>query len=478
MQQIDSRSAPAAGSSLSGPVRLLRRIKLALGILAYRVQCYALSHPGLFLVPFAVLRRLRPIAKVGNLMVVTKDCDVREVLDRFDDFTMHEVLGPGMPWGPFMITIDWRQQHDLERKLMQSAVKVDADVAAIKSAAKRVAGRLIDEAGSAAGARGEIDVVAGLIEPVMVEVAADYFGIRRFGSGDPTMAQIYRHLASLIMVRPPEGSHDLAASLASIDAVTAELVRIIREKQAIVAAGKIGADLGDDLISRLVALLAKSGGQPPWFDADWIKRYAIGLAATGGATIVRATTHTVDQLLAHPEGLAIARERARLLNDAEAEQNRLAGMPGTPKDKIDAAGQAVEEARARLRQVIYEALRFRPMLQLLVRYVPRETVLAKGTRRMRTAPPGSTVLAAPLAAMFDPERFEHPWHFVPDRDLASYIHFGYGLRECFGRYVAEVIRGLLRLPDLKRASGRRGRVGYEGPAAKSLYVTFDNRSAR
>ncbi|MFX9093454.1 hypothetical protein ABTN25_20180, partial [Acinetobacter baumannii] len=61
------------------------------------------------------------------------------------------------------------------------------------------------------------------------------------------------------------------------------------------------------------------------------------------------------------------------------------------------------KSREALTHYIYEALRFRPMLPLLVRDCPRETIIANGTRRVRIVPAGARVLAAPLAAMFDPD---------------------------------------------------------------------------
>jgi cytochrome P450 len=117
------------------------------------------------------------------------------------------------------------------------------------------------------------------------------------------------------------------------------------------------------------------------------------------------------------------------------------------------------------------------MLPLLSRYVPRETLIAKDTSYARTAPAGATALAPPIAAMFDPEEFPHPWRFDRTRCLKKYVHFGHGPRECFGKYVADVLmieifRALLLCKDLKRAGGAAGRIAYEGPAVSSLTLTL------
>jgi cytochrome P450 len=205
----------------------------------------------------------------------------------------------------------------------------------------------------------------------------------------------------------------------------------------------------DDLLTRLVKL--RCGGQgPAWFNDDWVRRSITGLVATGGGTIVGATTQAIDQLIAHPVGLQEAQ-----------------GLAAKRQAGYDPA------AWNRLRQIVYEALRFRPVVPLLGRYSPQETIIAKGTNRARTVPAGAVILAPPIAAMFDPKKFERPSRFSARRPLDSYLHFGVGLRECFGRYAAdivimEIIYSLLHFPNLRRAAGSKGRIQYDGPVATSL----------
>jgi hypothetical protein len=43
---------------------------------------------------------------MGKLVFVTKARDVRDVVSRMEDFTIADVLGAQMPWGPFMLGID------------------------------------------------------------------------------------------------------------------------------------------------------------------------------------------------------------------------------------------------------------------------------------------------------------------------------------------------------------------------------------
>src|ERR1700733_2405909 len=148
--------AQAAPSFLRG--------KLALAL--YALTCFLLSHPGPFRLIFALQRRLRPIAIVGNTVLVANGACAREVLARFDDFTLGEVLGPRMPWGPFLLTIDWRQQHDRERALLQSVVLPGPEVERIRCVAARACRSAIATAVTDYAGRGEIDVVQGLLEPL------------------------------------------------------------------------------------------------------------------------------------------------------------------------------------------------------------------------------------------------------------------------------------------------------------------------
>jgi cytochrome P450 len=428
---------------------------LAWQLRVYRTSCFFLCHLGFMKVVFALLRRVRPVFIFKKLLVVTKASDVREVLARFDDFTLSQSIEPGMPWGTFLMTVDWPNQHAQERQLLQDAVR-RTDIQKIRAI---VAARCRDQV---ALARGQIDVVTELLEPVVVDIAEQYYGVPPLAGAPHKMALAMRDLAGIIMVGPPVNSEPWVRSRDSIADITTHVLAELSHTTAALAST---IPPNDDLLTRLAQRL-RTSGQPHWFDQDWIRRYLTGLLATGGATIVRAGAQAVDQLLAHPAALEKARATALELDRVE----RL----GTQEERA-------EQLRCTLRHFLYEALRFRPMLPLLIRDTPRETVIAYGTKRARTVPAGTKVIAPPLAAMFDPEEFTAPSDFNPSRPLEQYVHFGHGPRQCFGKYIAEttlieIVRSLLVLPDLSRADGPKGRVAYEGPVAAGLAVTFNNHS--
>jgi cytochrome P450 len=451
--------------------RFGQRLVLAWKMVRYRFSSYIFCHLWLLKLVFTVLRRVRPVFILGNVVVLTKMRDIREVLGRFDDFTLGEVIEPGMPWGPFLMTVDWREQHRRERSLLQSAVKRDVDPQTITRIVAGECRRRI------AAANGRIDMVAALAEPVVLRIAADYFGVPPLRGDLSGAARATRNLAGIIMVNPPVGSQPWIYSRDDMIGLTQLILEQISATRSAIMTSRQN-DLPDNLLTRLIVLL-HAGGAPKWFDEDWIRRYLTGLFATGLATVVRGTAQTVDQLVARPDTLREAQKLAAALDHAEMDAQSI-GDSASESDQTAAAAR-VKQARDALTHYIYEGLRFRPMLPLLVRDAPRATIIAKGTPRVRVVPAGARVLAAPLAAMFDPDAFPEPSRFNPARPIDNYIHFGYGERNCFGKYVAEsalmeMVRALVRLPGLARASGRDGQIRYQGPAPFSFVLTFDQTS--
>jgi cytochrome P450 len=426
--------------------RFTKSCRRALLLVGYRLLCHFLDHLGLLKRVTDFLRRRRPVFVLGKFVVVTRAREAREVLQRFDDFTLGDIIDPGMPWGTFLMTVDWRQRHAQERQWLQDTVRLPDDVERIRA----IVDARCQQVQPSGGRR--LDVVTQLLEPVVVDIAKEYFGVPPLAGSPERMALAMRDLAGIIMANPPVGSAPWTRSRANIAGVTDLVLKEL---------SRAGAPpYADNLLTRLVRRLCHPG-RPDWFDEDWIRRYLTGLIATGGATIVRAGAGAIDQILEHPAALQEAQSVARDLDQAikRGEQQR------------------VDELRTRLRHFLYEALRFRPMLPLLIRDAPRETVIAYGTKDARIVPAGAKVFAPPLAAMFDPEAFPDPSCFDASRPLESYLHFGFGPRHCFGQYIAEtalleVFRSLLLRPGLSRAAGRDGRLAFDGPAAAGLVVTF------
>ena len=432
-----------------GPARFFQALAIAFRMLAYRVTCFLFCHLGFLKLVFTVLRPLRPIARFGKLMVLTKAEDIRECLSRFNDFALGEVIEPGMPWGSFIMTVDWSEQHRVERDLLQSAVDPVADAQTITRILAKKSQERLDRADH------RMDAVADFAEPVVLGLISDYFGISPVKNDPRRMAQATRDLAGIIMVNPPVGSKPWINSRDSIALVTAQITSQMHHAAATIKNGAT-AELPDTLLTRLIVLHLK-GGLPKWFNEDWIRRYLTGLVGTGGATIVRAFTQMLDQLLHRPQ---VLQEACDLVSRLDQEEQ---------------SGLDSRETRERLRLYMYEALRFRPMLPLLVRDSPRDTVIANDTPRVRLVPAGTRLLAPPLAAMFDPAVFPEPNRFNPKRCKDQYIHFGHGSRQCFGRYIADIAliemsRALLRRHPSKMLGGT---IQFDGPAPCSLPIDLN-----
>jgi cytochrome P450 len=101
--------------------------------------------------------------------------------------------------------------------------------------------------------------------------------------------------------------------------------------------------------------------------------------------------------------------------------------------------------------------------------------------RGQRIPAGSTVLVALDSAQFDAAAFPDPGQFRLDRTV-EYLHFGYGLHQCFGLainqvQIPELAAALLRLPNLRRSPGPEGQIVSDGPFPDRLVLQFDRDSA-
>jgi len=79
--------------------------------------------------------------------------------------------------------------------------------------------------------------------------------------------------------------------------------------------------------------------------------------------------------------------------------------------------------------------------------------------------------------MIDETELDQPLEFRLDRPSHHYLHFGWGIHQCLGKYISEVqvveiVKPLLLLDGLRRAVGTDGQLTYAGPFPKSVVVEF------
>jgi cytochrome P450 len=95
--------------------------------------------------------------------------------------------------------------------------------------------------------------------------------------------------------------------------------------------------------------------------------------------------------------------------------------------------------------VVEELLRFEPPVQLL----PQRTTLTDIEVRGVTIPKGASLWLVLAAGNRDPDRFEDPDRFDPDRGDIQHLGFGSGIHSCFGAPLARM-EAQLALSELAR----------------------------
>jgi cytochrome P450 len=372
---------------------------------------------------------------LGKRAIVTRHADVIEVLTRDTDFTIAEVNEAriNLSDGPFILGMDRSPQYDTEAATLREAVRPE-DLERIRRLVRQSAAELA----AAARPDGKIDVVNGLARVVATRLVGSYFGIP--APDEPTMMRWMRDIFHDIFANPTSDAKVHRDAQRSGAELRQHMDEVITTRKSQLHE----PDQPDDVLGRLLLL---QNAEHAWLDDRSVRRNLSGLIVGAVDTTSKFVTLGIDELLRRPEALAGARATA---------------MAG----EMD-----------RVRNYVYEAVRFNPHHPLQVRFCKHETEVAAGTPRARKIPAGSSVFVVTLSAMFDPEVFIEPKVFRADREV-EYLHFGYGMHRCFGRaingvQIPELVATLLQLPNLRRAPGSAGRIAYDGPFPDRLILEFD-----
>ncbi|HEX8243458.1 MAG TPA: hypothetical protein VF541_08185 [Longimicrobium sp.] len=382
----------------------------------------------------SVLRRHAPLLKLGPRVIVSRHADVLDVLSRDREFTISQVNGPSIDRinGPFILAMDRGPEYERDHAALRMAARYD-DLDRVREMARDSAARRVEAARPAR----RIEAVQGLTRAVAADTVAHYFGFP--GPDRATMMRWLRNLFQDAFANPLADPFVRSAAVQSFAELKAWIPGEIARRR---AAGV--ADAGD-VLGRLIAM---QGPERPWADDDWVRRNIAGLVVGAVETTSRFSILAVDELLRRPGELAGAQEAARA-------------------DDVDL-----------VRQYAWEAVRFNPHTPLMSRFCAGGAVLARGTPRERTIPANTSVLLDVLGASFDADGVPEPGRFRTDRDVRGYLHFGWGMHQCFGLAVnhvqiPEIVAALLRLPGLRRARGRDGHVELDGPFPERLVLEFD-----
>jgi cytochrome P450 len=402
---------------------VLRPEKRGLGGLLQRMMFAGMPYV------FTFLRRWSPVTKLGSMYLTSRHDDVREVFATDPAF--------GVPYKPKLDIIMGGQPFFLG---MGDTPEYRHDTDAMRKVVRRddlpMLGRQVEAMaeGIVAAAPGRIEVVDTLVRRVTFSVLSDYFGVPDPPGGD------LRVWGTRLFEFQFVGSMSDKALRAEVDQIAPALRTHIQNE-----ISRRRADPGkDDVLSRS---LAEQKAGTSGFSDDQIRTALMGFIVGGPPQPPMVVPQAMEQLLRRPEALAGAQAAARAGDDDL------------------------------LWRYVQEAMRFDPLAPGLPRDVLADWTVARGTRHQRTIPAGSTVLAAFASAMKDPRRVADPQRFDIDRPASDYIHFGYGLHQCFGIHINRatlhmMLKPLLKQPNLRRARGKAGRLHKNGPFAASLTVDF------
>jgi len=465
---------------------------------------------------YAELRENAPVFATPDFFLVTRYEDAKTIIEDGDRFKVRTYATSGT----FVLGKDkepkhehalkYEHEHDKDRDFL-SKLLPDADLERIRAIASKVAKEFVDAALSAdkellsvikndsllsniinteldvteKTARGRIDLLAAFARLVPVEVVKQYFGIPEPHSDDFGAPPLPRH-------PDPEVTNYREAARPFVDPSfpclfnwTLAISRAFRyftfdrffspnpafEKTVSDRVQQVRKDFKNHLENHLRALLAQSDKLS---DNTLIERLAKGRNARGDVQTVRdamgmiggmvdnvgdTTCLAVDVLLSHPFALEQAVKVADDIQKAEKE------------------GRPVEPLRDKLWQYIREALRFAPPVPFIPRTPDKDWTHSSGV----VVPAWRRIFVAIGSAMMDEQKFPRPNDFrlehCPAGGEKDDLFFGSGWHACFGRAVGreqiiEMVRHLLRLPNLRRAPGSIGNLEYEYFSPKKLVIEF------
>ncbi len=378
----------------------------------------------------ALLRRFWPNLAIGNFLLVTRNADVRDILERGDEFET--------PYGPEMTELArgsnfiLGMQDGAAYRRMKSSVLSAFPPAEVEAIVRPIAAHHSREIMT--GATPGFDAVADLMKIVPVRICRDYFGLEI--DDETEFANWSLGLSALFFSDPTANPTTRQLAVVAGD----RLIKVI--DRSIAAIRDRGAK-DEKPLPRLVALLDQGRLSLP--DLHSIM---LGMITGFVPTNLLAGSNCLDVILSRPDA----------------------------RQAIDAA--LADDDTDRLDKAIREAMRFKPIWVGPWRYTSRDTTIARGTRRERVVKAGTVVMPATLSAMFDPDAVQNPNTFDITRPDRDYMVFGHGIHLCIGAEIARIqigesLRALFQKPNLRRSPGKAGRLTNIGAYPDSLEVDFD-----
>lgn len=377
---------------------------------------------------FQELRDDRPILQSSAATLVAQFRDVEEILHREEIFSVSPYLPRMMGViGPFVLSQDITPGYDHDISVMRLVVRRD-DLERVKDIISRNAAKIVGElfAGS-----GPVDIVQTLTRKVPVRLAAEYYGFS--APGDEQMMAWARACFREFFINLLGDPAVRAPAVTAGAEMRARLDTLLAERRA------SDVEPRDDVMGRLLHL--QQAGDAAALDDDGVRRTLMGLVIGMVETTSQAAIQALLMLFSKPDAMASAVAAAKADDD-------------------DA-----------LSNLVFEALRFRPINPMVVRVANEDYQLAAGEPHRTLIRKGTTIFALTWSAMFDPSMLDSPEEFRPDRPDCHYLHFATGLHACFGRYISriqvpQILKPLLKLDGLHATAA----PVYDGTFPQTLMV--------
>ncbi|HKR24820.1 MAG TPA: cytochrome P450 [Allosphingosinicella sp.] len=387
---------------------------------------------GMRLMPFGLrlMRRLKPLPRFGQTVIVTRYDDVRDVYLNDPAFGVPYKKNLDVIMGnePFFLSMGDTPAYHAGRDAMLRVVRQEDIPARLSPAAEAKAEAIVAAAG------GRVDVV-DMVRSVAFDLIGEYFGVPNPPDGDLRVwgTRLFEFQFA------DDGSEDLHKQVGLI----APALR--KHIDGEIARRKAAGSGTDDIMARCLKLQAD--GEPGYSDVE-IRTAMMGMIVGGPPQPPMVVPQAMEQLLRRPKALAEAQQAAQGGDDA------------------------------RLARYVFEAMRFDPIAPVMPRVAVADGVIAAGTSRALAVKEGSRLMVGLSSAMLDERRLPDPYGFDPDRLPYEYIHFGYALHQCFGIHINKgtlhlMLKPLLKRKNVRRAPGRQGHLSKRGPFADRLVVLHD-----
>jgi cytochrome P450 len=380
---------------------------------------------------FEELREHQPILQSPMATLVAQFRDVEEILHREEIFSVSPYLPRMMGViGPFVLSQDITPGYDHDISIMRLVVRRE-DLLRVKDIVSRHAAAIVSDLFHGTG---PVEIVQTLTRKVPVRLADEYYGFSALH--DEQMMAWARFCFREFFINLLDDPKIRAPAVAAGAEMRERLDVLLAECRARELDGR------DDVMGRLLRL--QRAGDFAALDDDVVRRTLMGLVIGMVETTSQAAVQALLVLFSMPDVLARAAAAAKAEDD-------------------DA-----------LANLVFEALRFRPINPMVVRVAKQDYRLGAGEPYETLIRKGTTVFALTWSAMFDPRVIDAPEEFRSDRPDYDYLHFAAGLHACFGRYISriqipQILKPLLKLKQLRPT----GAPQYDGTFPETFNVAAD-----